>query len=138
MSPITGATHSATQLASGLRSGGGMRSATSVPLGWRATVLLNRRTASRCGGVPHFQPTAGRRKRRRRRDSPPPPAVPRRLDLLQRVISLDENTWLAIFFNVAFWSFIAVCLQRGGSMYFDATIVLYVWVCLMSVLRPLD
>jgi hypothetical protein len=54
------------------------------------------------------------------------------------VISLDENTWLAIFFTVAFWSFIAVCLQRGGSMYFDATIVLYVWVCMMSVLRPLD
>ncbi len=43
----------------GLMSGGGVRSATYVPSRGRATVPLNRRMASGCGGASLFQPTAG-------------------------------------------------------------------------------
>ncbi|KAI3436336.1 hypothetical protein D9Q98_002389 [Chlorella vulgaris] len=128
---------SAKQLASGLRSGGGMRSATSVPSRGRATVPLNRRMASGCGGASLFQPTAGPRgsSPRRRRGAAPPTAVPRGLDLLleapkrakEWVISLDKDTWLLIVATVTFWSCISVCLYRGGDMLGDALVVFIIW-----------
>ncbi|KAL4859637.1 hypothetical protein ACK3TF_000722 [Chlorella vulgaris] len=131
--------YSAIRLASGFRSGG-MPSASSVPSRWRATVLLNQRTASGHGGAPCFQPATGPRgsSPRRRRGFPPPAAAPRNLTSLleapkrakQWVTSLDGNKKLAILVTVHFWSVIALCLYTADDdmyKYADAFVVFAIW-----------
>ncbi|KAI3433873.1 hypothetical protein D9Q98_003675 [Chlorella vulgaris] len=135
----------AEHLASGLRSGVGMPSASSVPSRWRAAVLLNPLMASGRGGTLRFQPQAGPRgsSLRRRRGFPPPAAAPRNLTSLleapkrakQWVTSLDEKTTLAICFSVLYGTFIAVSLKDGGEMLFDGTVVFFIWAVTLWVLR---
>ncbi|KAI3423971.1 hypothetical protein D9Q98_009805 [Chlorella vulgaris] len=112
---ITGATSHAslaTQPASGLRSGGGMRSATSVPSRWRASVLLNPRTAS--GGTPRLQPLAGPLgpSPRRRQGSPPHP--PRGLTLLLEAPKRAKQWLLSCVGDPRFLIFI-VCFGRQSG-----------------------
>ncbi|KAL4855747.1 Type-1 glutamine synthetase 1 [Chlorella vulgaris] len=144
---ITGATSHAslaTQPASGLRSGGGMRSATSVPSRWRAFQPA-------CGNRRHYalaanQPTEGPLgpSPRRRQGSPPPSAAPRGLTLLleapkrakQWLLSCDGDPRFLIFITVVCWSFLALCFYCGGDMIADAIFVFFVWASTILQLKP--